>query len=77
METATLSHRGTVAPDTNTEPIVTFNDDDLIWIVRCPSDECGKVYAHVRLSNAMRRYCEHRDLPVFVDPQTRPVDLDD
>jgi len=72
-----MSHRETptVAPDHTIEPLVTFSDDDLIWIVRCPSDECGKVFAHALLSNAMRRYEEHRDLPAYVPAADRILDL--
>ena len=55
----------TVPADTTIEPLVVFDDDTLVWIVTCPTPACSRVFAEVRLSVAMRRYEEHRDLPAF------------
>jgi hypothetical protein len=54
-----------VEPDTNIEPLVVFDEDALIWIVTCPTTACSRTFAEVRLSVALRRYAEHRDLPTF------------
>lgn len=54
-----------IPADTDIEPLVTFDEDHLFWIVACPSPACPKAFADVRLSVAMRRYREHRDLPAF------------
>lgn len=62
-----------VPADTDTEPLVVFDDDALVWIVTCPTAACSRTFAEVRLSVAMRRYCEHRDLPTFT---TRTITAD-
>ena len=72
-----MSDRQTPPADTDLEPIVMFDEDDLIWIITCASPDCDHLIADVRLSSAMRRYREHRDLPAFIPIAQRHIVADD
>jgi hypothetical protein len=62
-------------PGSNYYRIDEFDEDNLIWIVRC--SECDVLFANVRLSVAVARFDVAHHRPTFVNPMKRHIDLTD